>query len=152
MIVYLLALPIWNFVLPVYSFWHFDDFSWGITRQVAGEKQDKGGHGGHDSEESIDLEKKPWSRWEKERLEKLMVDNEDDIIGKARTRERALSISFGNSTKTLKKSKLSTMSLSFEKKMVSFVAPGSPARSSARISPNAISRKVSQLDEEKKNS
>lgn len=32
MLIYLLALPIWNFVLPVYSFWHFDDFSWGETR------------------------------------------------------------------------------------------------------------------------
>lgn len=34
MFVYLAALPIWNFVLPVYSFWHFDDFSWGETRSV----------------------------------------------------------------------------------------------------------------------
>ena len=34
MFVYLAALPIWNFVLPVYSFWHFDDFSWGETRFV----------------------------------------------------------------------------------------------------------------------
>jgi chitin synthase len=34
MLAYLLALPIWNFVLPVYSFWHFDDFSWGETRYV----------------------------------------------------------------------------------------------------------------------
>jgi chitin synthase len=32
MVCYLIALPIWNFVLPVYSFWHFDDFSWGETR------------------------------------------------------------------------------------------------------------------------
>lgn len=35
-VVYLLALPIWNFVLPVYSFWHFDDFSWGQTRKLDG--------------------------------------------------------------------------------------------------------------------
>jgi chitin synthase len=35
MFVYLAALPIWNFVLPVYSFWHFDDFSWGETRYVS---------------------------------------------------------------------------------------------------------------------
>jgi chitin synthase len=28
MIVYILALPIWNLVLPLYAFWHFDDFSW----------------------------------------------------------------------------------------------------------------------------
>jgi len=34
MFIYLAALPIWNFVLPVYSFWHFDDFSWGQTRCV----------------------------------------------------------------------------------------------------------------------
>jgi chitin synthase len=34
MLIYLLALPIWNFILPVYAFWHFDDFSWGETRCV----------------------------------------------------------------------------------------------------------------------
>ncbi|CAG8589908.1 654_t:CDS:2 [Cetraspora pellucida] len=28
MFVYLLALPIWNLVLPTYAYWHFDDFSW----------------------------------------------------------------------------------------------------------------------------
>lgn len=32
MLIYLLALPVWNFVLPLYAFWHFDDFSWGETR------------------------------------------------------------------------------------------------------------------------
>jgi chitin synthase len=26
MFIYLLSLPIWNFVLPAYAFWHFDDF------------------------------------------------------------------------------------------------------------------------------
>lgn len=39
MFVYLLALPIWNLFLPVYAFWHFDDFSWGDTRIVEGEKK-----------------------------------------------------------------------------------------------------------------
>lgn len=32
---YIVALPLWNFVLPVYAFWHFDDFSWGETRKVS---------------------------------------------------------------------------------------------------------------------
>jgi chitin synthase len=34
MLVYLLALPVWNFILPVYSFWSFDDFRWvlGVVR------------------------------------------------------------------------------------------------------------------------
>ncbi|KAJ2872165.1 hypothetical protein GGH93_004241 [Coemansia aciculifera] len=37
MIVYLLAIPFFTFLLPVYSFWHFDDFSWGNTRMVVGD-------------------------------------------------------------------------------------------------------------------
>ena len=46
MLVYLLSLPVWNFILPTYAFWHFDDFSWGDTRQTAGAVAgaDKGGH------------------------------------------------------------------------------------------------------------
>lgn len=34
MVIYILALPIWNFVLPTYAFWKFDDFSWGNTRTI----------------------------------------------------------------------------------------------------------------------
>jgi chitin synthase len=37
MIIYLLAFPIYSFVLPLYSFWAQDDFSWGNTRIVLGE-------------------------------------------------------------------------------------------------------------------
>ena len=31
-----LGVPVFYFVLPIYSFWHMDDFSWGATRQVDG--------------------------------------------------------------------------------------------------------------------
>ena len=34
MLIYIMAIPIWNFILPLYAFWHFDDFSWGATRKV----------------------------------------------------------------------------------------------------------------------
>ncbi|EGF82537.1 hypothetical protein BATDEDRAFT_34502 [Batrachochytrium dendrobatidis JAM81] len=37
MIIYLLAIPVFSFWIPCYSFWHFDDFSWGNTRVVVGE-------------------------------------------------------------------------------------------------------------------
>ncbi|KAJ2782077.1 hypothetical protein H4R18_002497 [Coemansia javaensis] len=37
MIVYLLALPVFSFFIPIYAFWHFDDFSWGNTRMVVGD-------------------------------------------------------------------------------------------------------------------
>lgn len=35
----LLGIPVFYFILPIYSFWHMDDFSWGTTRQVAGKKK-----------------------------------------------------------------------------------------------------------------
>lgn len=38
MIIYILAMPIFSLGLPLYSFWHMDDFSWGNTRVVTGEK------------------------------------------------------------------------------------------------------------------
>lgn len=41
MIIYILAFPIYSFVLPIYSFWNQDNFSWGNTRIVVGEKGDK---------------------------------------------------------------------------------------------------------------
>ncbi|KAJ1896285.1 hypothetical protein LPJ66_004086 [Kickxella alabastrina] len=39
MIVYLLAMPVFSFFIPLYAFWHFDDFSWGTTRMVVGDGQ-----------------------------------------------------------------------------------------------------------------
>ncbi|KAG9231937.1 chitin synthase-domain-containing protein [Amylocarpus encephaloides] len=41
MIIYILAFPIYSFVLPVYSFWNQDNFSWGNTRIVVEEKGGK---------------------------------------------------------------------------------------------------------------
>lgn len=38
MIIYILATPVFSLGLPLYSFWHMDDFSWGNTRVVTGEK------------------------------------------------------------------------------------------------------------------
>ncbi|ORX95363.1 hypothetical protein K493DRAFT_160618, partial [Basidiobolus meristosporus CBS 931.73] len=59
--IYLLALPIWNFVLPVYAYWHFDDFSWGETRKVEGEKRGED-HSKKDGE--FDASSITFRRWE----------------------------------------------------------------------------------------
>lgn len=69
MLIYLLSLPVWNFVLPVYAFWHFDDFSWGDTRKAAGEKKgaDKAGHGGEGEFDSSKITMKRWGDFEQER-------------------------------------------------------------------------------------
>ena len=37
MLVYILAMPVFSFGLPLYAFWYMDDFSWGNTRIVNGE-------------------------------------------------------------------------------------------------------------------
>ena len=37
MIIYIIAFPVYSFVLPIYSFWNQDNFSWGNTRVVIGE-------------------------------------------------------------------------------------------------------------------
>ncbi|KAH8833739.1 glycosyltransferase family 2 protein [Flagelloscypha sp. PMI_526] len=41
MVFYILAIPVFSFFLPLYSFWKMDDFSWGATRIVMGESGKK---------------------------------------------------------------------------------------------------------------
>ena len=41
MVFYILAVPVFSFFLPLYSFWRMDDFSWGATRIVLGESGKK---------------------------------------------------------------------------------------------------------------
>lgn len=66
MLVYLLSLPIWNGLLPAYAFWHFDDFSWGQTRQVSGDKGDS--HADKEGEfDSSHIVMKRWAEFERDR-------------------------------------------------------------------------------------
>ncbi|KAG6378096.1 glycosyltransferase family 2 protein [Boletus reticuloceps] len=71
MLIYLIALPIWNFVLPVYSFWHFDDFSWGETRKVEGEAKGEAHGTGDTSVGGLSVPLRRWEDWERSRLRKL---------------------------------------------------------------------------------
>jgi len=41
MLFYIAAIPVFSFYVPLYSFWRMDDFSWGQTRIVMGEKGKK---------------------------------------------------------------------------------------------------------------
>ncbi|CAN3371791.1 hypothetical protein DIURU_003004 [Diutina rugosa] len=64
--IYLFALPIWNFVLPAYAYWKFDDFSWGETRVVQG--GDKGDHSNADGQfDGNDIVMKRWREFERMR-------------------------------------------------------------------------------------
>ncbi|PWN47454.1 putative chitin synthase 7 [Violaceomyces palustris] len=71
MLIYLVALPVWNFVLPVYAFWHFDDFSWGETRKVEGEGKDLGHIEAEGVFAAANVPLRRWEDWERSRLRKL---------------------------------------------------------------------------------
>lgn len=74
MLIYLVALPVWNFLLPIYSFWHFDDFSWGETRKVEGELKGAGHDDGKATLGRSTLPMRRWEDWERSRLRKLKRD------------------------------------------------------------------------------
>jgi chitin synthase len=68
MLVYLISLPIWNFVLPTYAYWKFDDFSWGDTRKTAGEKVKKAGYEYEGEFDSSKITMKRWGDFEQGRI------------------------------------------------------------------------------------
>ncbi|KAJ2159817.1 hypothetical protein GGF46_002757 [Coemansia sp. RSA 552] len=63
MVLYIIALPLWNMVLPLYAFWHFDDFSWGPgdSEVPNGAEQDS-----HGKDPPIQL--KRWNEWTRDGL------------------------------------------------------------------------------------
>ncbi|KAG0354860.1 hypothetical protein BGZ54_001447, partial [Gamsiella multidivaricata] len=81
MFIYIMAIPLFSFFIPVYSFWHFDDFSWGNTRMVVGES----GNAKKvvilgDDEEPFDekmIPMKKWSVYEQEMWETDSVDSRE---------------------------------------------------------------------------
>ncbi|KAI8068322.1 chitin synthase-domain-containing protein [Gongronella butleri] len=76
MLVYLISLPIWNFVLPMYAYWHFDDFSWGDTRKVEGDEKKHENHGDKDGEfDSSAFVMKRWHEFERERRVKYAQEH-----------------------------------------------------------------------------
>ncbi|KAI9477794.1 MAG: chitin synthase [Benjaminiella poitrasii] len=69
MIVYILAIPVFSFFIPIYAFWHFDDFSWGNTRIVLGEKGQKKAVRPEDGVFDPDsIPTKTWSEYEQEMM------------------------------------------------------------------------------------
>ncbi|CAG8524184.1 2003_t:CDS:2, partial [Racocetra persica] len=78
MIIYLLAFPLFSFFIPIYAFWHFDDFSWGNTRMVVGEKGKK--QIITTNEEKFDesmVPKKKWADYEQEMWEVGTTESHD---------------------------------------------------------------------------
>jgi chitin synthase len=82
MILYILAIPVFSFGLPLYSFWHMDDFTWGNTRVVTGEKGRKvviTDEGKFDPES---IPKKKWEEYQAELWEaQTSRDDRSEISG-----------------------------------------------------------------------
>ncbi|KAF1912818.1 chitin synthase-domain-containing protein [Ampelomyces quisqualis] len=82
MIIYILATPIFAFGLPLYSFWHMDDFSWGNTRVVTGEKGQKIVVSDEGKFDPTSIPKKRWEEYQAEMWEQhTMRDDRSEISG-----------------------------------------------------------------------
>ncbi|KAI9266039.1 chitin synthase-domain-containing protein [Sporodiniella umbellata] len=79
MIVSIFAIPVFSFAIPIYSYWHFDDFSWGNTRVVMGDKGKRlvMADEGEFDRNSIPLMK--WDEYEQRFYEDINKSGYDDI-------------------------------------------------------------------------
>lgn len=69
LVIYIIALPIWNFVLPSYAFWKFDDFSWGDTRTIEGGNSAAGGHAEVEGEfDHSKIKMRTWREFERKNI------------------------------------------------------------------------------------
>lgn len=82
MIIYILAMPVFSLGLPLYAFWHMDDFSWGNTRVVTG---DKGRQVVISDEGKFDPSSIPKKKWEEYQAElwdaQTQRDDKSEISG-----------------------------------------------------------------------
>jgi chitin synthase len=82
MIIYLLATPVFSFGLPLYAFWHMDDFSWGNTRIVTGEKGKKIVVSDEGKFDPASIPKKKWDEYQAEMWEQHTTrDDRSEISG-----------------------------------------------------------------------
>ncbi|KAF2650417.1 glycosyltransferase family 2 protein [Lophiostoma macrostomum CBS 122681] len=83
MIIYILATPVFSFGLPLYAFWHMDDFSWGNTRVVTGEKGKKVVVSDEGKFDPASIPKKKWDEYQAEMWEQHTIrdDSRSEISG-----------------------------------------------------------------------
>ncbi|ODH30412.1 hypothetical protein ACO22_03567 [Paracoccidioides brasiliensis] len=82
MIIYILAMPVFSMGLPLYSFWHMDDFSWGNTRIVTGEKGRKIVISDEGKFDPASIPKKKWEEYQVELWEaQTQQDDRSEVSG-----------------------------------------------------------------------
>ncbi|RCI00762.1 hypothetical protein CU098_005012, partial [Rhizopus stolonifer] len=78
MLISILALPVFSFYIPIYSYWHFDDFSWGNTRVVVGDKGKKVAVSADD--DKFDPKTIPTMKWSEYEQQVLSEDHWSDNL------------------------------------------------------------------------
>ncbi|KAH7128734.1 chitin synthase-domain-containing protein [Dendryphion nanum] len=82
MLIYIVATPVFSFGLPLYAFWHMDDFSWGNTRLVTGEKGQKILVSDEGKFDPASIPKKKWDDYQAEMWEQhTMRDDRSEVSG-----------------------------------------------------------------------
>ncbi|KAJ5287302.1 Chitin synthase 8 [Penicillium angulare] len=82
MFIYILAIPVFTLALPLYSFWNMDDFSWGNTRVITGEKGRKVVISDEGKFDPASIPKKRWEDYQTELWEaQTSRDDRSEISG-----------------------------------------------------------------------
>ncbi|KAF4975949.1 hypothetical protein FZEAL_7329 [Fusarium zealandicum] len=79
MILYVMAIPVFAFGLPLYSFWHMDDFAWGNTRVIAGEQGKKIVVSDEGKFDPNSIPRKKWEEYQAELWETQTQTARDDV-------------------------------------------------------------------------
>lgn len=92
MFIYLISLPIWNFVFPSYAFWHMDDFSWGATRVIQENKSNGEAEQQEIKFDANSITMKRWAEFERERRWRSGTHSRDstyDVVHRSSSPERS---------------------------------------------------------------
>ena len=82
MIIYIIAIPVFSLALPLYSFWHMDDFSWGNTRVTTGESGRKVVISDEGKFDPASIPKKKWEDYQAELWEaQTSRDDRSEVSG-----------------------------------------------------------------------
>lgn len=79
MFIYMLATPVFALGLPLYAFWHMDDFSWGSTRVITGEKGQQVVVSDEGKFDPRSIPRKRWEEWQQE-LWDSQTQHEDGTV------------------------------------------------------------------------
>ena len=80
MLIYIVATPVFAFGLPLYAFWHMDDFSWGNTRVVTGEKGQKVVVSDEGKFDPASIPKKRWEEYQAEMWEQHTIRDDQSVV------------------------------------------------------------------------